>query len=363
MRHRFHSLCPYFAMFPESFVNRHLSKCPKNSVVFDPFCGRGTTVFQALLEDHAAGGTDISPVAACISRAKADAPNFADLVARLKELEATYARFRGTSDKTRRSEFFRWCFNAETYEQLIFLRSRLLWRDNSVDCFIAALALWSLHGESHRSPNYFSNRMPRTISTKPEYSIQWWRRNRSRPPQRNVFEILTRMARLRYKSTPPPLRAKIVETDARKAGEAFPELVGRVSLVITSPPYLDVTNYQEDQWLRLWFLGGAPHPRIEKFRDDRHTSPERYWGFLTECWSGIAPLLGPRAKIVVRIGGKYLRLASVREKLHDTLKVGFNRRVTLLNHEMSEIRGGQRRSFHSTSRGLTREFDFTFAVR
>ena len=24
------------------------------------------------------------------------------------------------------------------------------------------------------------------------------------------------------------------------------------------PPYLDVTHFEEDQWLRLWFLGGPP---------------------------------------------------------------------------------------------------------
>ena len=26
---------------------------------------------------------------------------------------------------------------------------------------------------------------------------------------------------------------------------------------ITSPPYLNVTSFEEDQWLRLWFLGGS----------------------------------------------------------------------------------------------------------
>ena len=55
MRHRFHSICPYFAMFPESFVEKHLAASPHDGVVFDPFCGRGTTVFQALLQGRAAG--------------------------------------------------------------------------------------------------------------------------------------------------------------------------------------------------------------------------------------------------------------------------------------------------------------------
>jgi hypothetical protein len=30
---------------------------------------------------------------------------------------------------------------------------------------------------------------------------------------------------------------------------------GAVSLVVTSPPFLDVVNYAADNWLRCWFIG------------------------------------------------------------------------------------------------------------
>ena len=33
---------------------------------------------------------------------------------------------------------------------------------------------------------------------------------------------------------------------------------GRVSLVITSPPFLDVVDYAGDNWLRCWFIGVDP---------------------------------------------------------------------------------------------------------
>ncbi len=50
MRHRFHSICPYFAMFPESFPEKWIDKLTNpGDTVFDPFSGRGTTPFQALL--------------------------------------------------------------------------------------------------------------------------------------------------------------------------------------------------------------------------------------------------------------------------------------------------------------------------
>ena len=74
----------------------------------------------------------------------------------------------------------------------------------------------ALHGESHRSPNYFSNRMPRTISTKPDYSVRWWGQCGCTPPPRNAFDILTRMLEYRFRSRPPEGSATVVQTDARR---------------------------------------------------------------------------------------------------------------------------------------------------
>ena len=150
---------------------------------------------------------------------------------------------------------------------------------------LPALCLGALHGESHRSPNCFSNRMPRTISTKPDYSVRWWRRNGFTPPSRDIFEILLRMVDYRFRTPPPETVGRVVQSDARRCGRVFPTLSGRVTDVITSPPYLDTTNYREDQWLRLWFLGHEP--RVPHGRqDDRHYNKEMYWEFLEEVLEG-----------------------------------------------------------------------------
>ena len=50
MRNRLHSICPYFAMFPEEFARNHIENLTdKGDLVLDPFSGRGTTLLQALL--------------------------------------------------------------------------------------------------------------------------------------------------------------------------------------------------------------------------------------------------------------------------------------------------------------------------
>ena len=59
MRHRFHSTCPCFAMFPETFVEKHLAATTFAGVVFDPFCGRklGKTEIAKRLTETLREGT------------------------------------------------------------------------------------------------------------------------------------------------------------------------------------------------------------------------------------------------------------------------------------------------------------------
>ena len=214
MRHRFHSICPYFAMFPETFVEKHLAASPHDGVVFDPFCGRGTTMFQALLQGRDASGCDLNPVAVCISGAKCAPPERSEAEMRLDDLRRG---FREPDDGAWQGDlgpFFDLCFHHDTLRQVRYLRSALDWRHRKDDRFIAALCLGALHGESHRSPNCFSNRMPRTISTKPGYSVRWWRQHGYVPPRRDVFEILERMIEYRFRTRPPAISGGVLQADA-----------------------------------------------------------------------------------------------------------------------------------------------------
>lgn len=359
MRHRFHSLCPYFAMFPEQFVEKHLVWSRPGEVVFDPFSGRGTTVFASLLRGREAAGCDTNPVAVCVSNAKAEPPTKVRLLERLDQLEQECRPPRAAEYD---DPFFRACFHRFTLGQLTYLRAALNWRRRKADRFIAAMALGCLHGESHRSQRYFSNRMPRTISTKPAYSVRWWEAHGCTPPRRDVFEILRDMVMFRYASPLPEVRGKVAHCDARVAHRRFPALKQRVSLVITSPPYLDTTSYAEDQWLRLWFLGGAAYPAQAVLGDDRHRSEDSYWGFLTESWMGIAPLLRDGAHIVIRLGGRRLNGFSCEPILRQSLCEGFDSKVRRLGRRSSAIREGQLRAFRPGAAGVQREYDFHFRV-
>lgn len=363
MRHPLHSICPYFAMFPEDFVAKQLlAYTQRGDTVFDPFCGRGTTVFESLLNGRHASGVDINPVAACIAGAKADAPKLSSVQTRLAGLKSALSKSGEIVPPA--GDFFRACFHETTLQQLLFLRKELDWKHSRVDKFIAAVILGALHGESHKTKNCLSNRMPRTISTKPDYSVRWWSSKGLTPPERDTFAIVASLVEYRLSSERPTLRGDVKLRDARQAEKAFPSLENQVKLIVTSPPYLDTTDYSEDQWLRLWFLGGAERPLIKKNRDDRHTSKELYWKFLEEAWVGCAQLVQKGTVIVIRIGGAKLTKDDLFEGVRSSLREGFaDRRVKALHKgETTEIKNRQTNAFRPGTTPERYEHDFAFSL-
>src|SRR5213075_1329624 len=193
-----HAICPYLAMFPAEFVREKVETySAPGDWVFDPFCGRGTTVLESLLLGRNAAGSDINPVAFCVARAKAERPTLAAVLRRVSDLRSIYKRSSPEKWDTERSSlppFFKQAFYSTTLKELLFLRSTLNWSRRKTDRFIAALALGSLHGEMDRSDAYFSNQMPRTICLKPAYSVRYWRSKNLAPEKRKVFEMLKQKA-------------------------------------------------------------------------------------------------------------------------------------------------------------------------
>ncbi|MGA1998422.1 MAG: DNA methyltransferase [Terriglobales bacterium] len=367
MRHPLHALCPYFAMFPEAFVARHIQAFTRRGdYILDPFCGRGTTILESLLSDRRAVGCDINPVAFCVSGAKAEAPQLEDVLQRIARLKRYFERDSGKIGEKEREtlpEFFDHAFHPGTLAALLFLRKTLKWRTSPTDRFVAALVLGSLHGEMDKSSVYFSNQMPRTISTKPAYSIQYWKNHNLRAPRRDVFALLAARANYRLIGGVPERRGEVAMVDAREAADEFGYLHGKVKAVITSPPYLNVTRFEEDQWLRLWFLGYEPNPTYSTLSmDDRHSSQEYYWNFLADAWEGIAPLLGKHAVLVCRIAGKDITRRELTDNLYETVLLSFPRAYLICPPKVSKIRNKQSNNFRPGVKGCFFELDHIFSL-
>ncbi|MEK6777539.1 MAG: DNA methyltransferase [bacterium] len=362
-----HAICPYFAMFPESFVREKVETyTKKGDLVFDPFCGRGTTILESLLLGRNAAGSDINPVAFCVSRAKADRPELIRVLSRINKLEEIYNR--ETPDPWEQERlllppFFRRAFYHTTLRELLFLRDSLNWHNNRIERFIAALILGSLHGEMDRSSAYFSNQMPRTICLKPNYSLRYWKKHELFPKKRDVFEMLRGKAAYRLHGIQNIASGEVKLADVRKVGSHFRSLWGKVVLVVTSPPYLNVTRYEEDQWLRLWFLGGPPHPTYGNIsKDDRYVAATKYWEFLRDSWTGLAPLLKDSARVVIRLGAIGLNENEMSSQLKSSLRSVFPKARLLGHPKYTEIVGRQSQSFLPSSKGCMFEIDYVFSV-
>lgn len=360
-RHRFHAICPYFAMFPESFAAQWIESLTNpGDMVFDPFSGRGTTAFQALLMGRRSCATDVNPVAYVVSKAKLRSPSLPTLLARIRTLQSRYESAETDQLVSGLPAFFHACFAPETLRQLAFLRDALRWKQFDSDAMIAALTLGSLHGETERSTMYLSAQMPRTVSTKPEYSLRYWAKHGYKAPERNVFGLLEDRARFRFVSEPPCLRGDVWLDDMRRAAGHIPS--GSVHLIVTSPPYFDVTSFEEDQWLRLWFLGGASHPTYGRVStDDRHSSVKKYWAMIADFWRTSAAVLQANGHVVIRIAGKNLSTGTLRSGLIASA-VGAGRTVSLESVQESALVRRQTDSFRPGSRGVRCEVDFHFRM-
>ena len=366
-KHPLHALCPYFAMFPPEFARSHVERFAQpGEVILDPFSGRGTTLLEALLKNRRALASDINPVAACVTGAKARIPNIESVDCRLDDLSTEFKTICLDELEGQRKAlppFFKKAFHFRTLREILFLRQHLDWQADDVDRFIAALVLGSLHGEMDRSQSYFSNQMPRTISLKPGYSVRYWRERRLVAKRKRVFDLLGQRAYLRLRKGSPSGYALSVRSDVRSLSSMLSPWENAVRLVVTSPPYLDVTSFEEDQWLRLWFLGGAPKPTHGQVsKDDRHSSPWRYWQFLADAWKGMATLLAPNAVIVCRIGGKRQTVDSLTRGMMESVRAAFPGAQLIQPLLATAPLRRQTDNFCPGTRGIGAEVDFVFRI-
>ena len=84
------------------------------------------------------------------------------------------------------------------------------------------------------------------------------------PPRRRVADIICRKTSQLLADCDEALYqslsgsrsgARLLTRDSSHTPEIPP---GSVSLVVTSPPFLDVVDYASDNWLRCWFIGIDP---------------------------------------------------------------------------------------------------------
>ena len=130
---------------------------------------------------------------------------------------------------------------------------------DNVESFVLGCLLGVMHGAERQDGTsaYASISMPNTFSMPPNYVRKYVAENRLNRVERDVFAILDdKIRRLALEPAPQGYEAVVSACDAKQLanGPALQPVVGKVDLVVTSPPYLDVVNYAKQNWIRNWLL-------------------------------------------------------------------------------------------------------------
>lgn len=238
---------------PRFFIQRLTAP---GEVVYDPFMGRGTSILEAALLGRIPFGCDVNPLSACLARPRLAPPILRDVETRLAAVD--------WSDCDESPEDLLTFYHPETLREIGALKKHLLRRKaaaplDSVDDWIQMIALNRLTGHS---PGFFSvYTMPPNQAVTVAVQRKINAKRGQTPPPRNVARIICKKTRQLLGDCGPKeratlalaARAAILLTGASDATPAI--AAGAVSLVVTSPPFLDVVNYANDNWLRCWFIG------------------------------------------------------------------------------------------------------------
>ena len=312
---RWAGLGPYYAMFPMTFAESVIQRFTcTGGFVLDPFAGRGTSIYAAGRHGRRAVGVEINPVGWLYSNCKLrPAPEW-EVLFRLTDIFNLSLR---VSDDELRilPSFFKWCFGRKVLRFLVAARRELDWSSRKVDATLMAFILQDLHGNRGRA---LSNQMRQAKSMAPDYSVRWWKTRKMRPPNLDPREHIAKKILWRYKfGTPYFQNCRVLLGDsARRLGQ-LELLASKVDLLLTSPPYIGVTDYYYDQWLRIWMLDGPHSPlhlKTGTCKGDFDNQPH-YRQMLLDVFASAAPLLKRGATVYVRTDARERTLTTTTEVL------------------------------------------------
>ncbi|HQT78040.1 MAG: DNA modification methylase [Rhodospirillales bacterium 20-64-7] len=260
--------------------------------VYDPFSGRGTTAVQAALMARAPAANDINPLSAMLCRPRLDPPDLAAVRERLAGIDLS----RGVPD-TLDDDLLAF-YHPETLRQITALRAWLQERSGAMDVVDDWIRMVALNRLTGHSPGFFSvYTMPpnQAVSAASQRRINAARAQV--PAFRDIRPLILRKTKTLLADGAPPAHPPAVLTVGPADGT--PALAdASVALVVTSPPFLNVVDYEGDNWLRCWFAGIDPG----QVRIDSHRNVAGWEGFVHRVFRELARVVRPGGFVAFEVG-------------------------------------------------------------
>ncbi|QTY26070.1 DNA methyltransferase [Flavobacterium sp. CS20] len=228
----------------------------KGDFVYDPFLGRGTTAIEAALLGRNIIGNDVNPLSQIFTESRLQIPNLQELEMYLNKID-----FEKDIDTNYDLDMF---FHEKTLKELCNLRAFILEKEsqqtlNKYDKWIRMVAANRLTGHSKGFFSVYT--MPPNQAVSRERQIKINDKKQQTPDYRNAKQIILKKSKSLLRDLNQhqiqnlnlaSKKAVFLNKDASQTYE-IPE--NKVSLTVTSPPFLDVIQYAKDNWMRAWFNG------------------------------------------------------------------------------------------------------------
>ena len=283
---------------PRFFIDRLTEP---GDVVYDPFMGRGTTVIEAVMSGRRAIGNDGNPLSRLLTLPRLDPPAYDQIVTRIERIKI----HSGMKSENTLSMFY----HPLTMAEIVSLKKYLTKRrekgeEDHVDQWIRMVATNRLTG--HSSGFFSVYTLPPNQAATPENQKKINKARKQRPPYRDVKLLILKKSR-------SLMRNVTLEQRRTMAGFAKQTLLftGRadrtakipdssVQLTVTSPPFLDVVNYAQDNWLRNWFNGIDQEKVARSMTVVR--SPEAWCGGMQKVFHELFRVTRPEGFVAFEVG-------------------------------------------------------------
>ena len=233
----------YKPQLPRFFIDIFTKE---GDVVYDPFAGRGTTLIEAALLHRNIVSNDVNPLSRLLVEPRLNIPTIDEIESRLDSINV------GQSKADIDLSMF---FHKDTEAEIVSLKGQLT--DSFIDNWIRMVATNRLTGHSAGFFSGYTLPPNQAASQKSQKVIN--ERLGIVPPYKNTKEIILKKS----KSLQRNLNSKIIEQleaigqtaifldkDSRDTGHIMDS---SINLTVTSPPFLNVVRYADDNWLRCWF--------------------------------------------------------------------------------------------------------------
>jgi hypothetical protein len=236
---------------PNYFINKYTKE---NDIVYDPFGGRGTTAVEAALLGRRVIQNDINPISTIFSAGRLAIPTLAEIELRLADIKLV---------KNLKSDIdLSMFYEKDTFDEILSLKHYFLEKErnstfDNVDSWIRMVATNRLTG--HSSGFFSVYTMPPNQAVSAESQLKINEKRKQKPPYRDTRKIILKKSK--------QLLSGLSNTEIKNLHHAVKSAVylnkpadktneikeNSVSLVVTSPPFLDIVQYKDDNWLRCWF--------------------------------------------------------------------------------------------------------------